>query len=87
MLSSLSEAQQAAAFFTLCFPTDCFLLRLIIYQGEHLPNSPPEELVVVSGQSSSRGCKAGQLRDTTGTGQPGEQEKAVLPLTACPTPE
>lgn len=45
MLSSLTETEQAASYFTLRrSPKDCCLLRLIIKQGEHLPNSCPQGL-------------------------------------------
>lgn len=76
-LSSLTEAEQEAAYFTLRrSPKDCCLPRLIIKQGEHLPNSRPEGLEVASGQrdaqhrqhrkkcsqSQHMGCKAAKLR-------------------------
>lgn len=54
-LSSLTEAEQEAAYFTLRrSPKDCCLLRLVIKQGEHLPNSRPEGLEVASGQRDAR---------------------------------
>lgn len=88
MPSSLTEAEQAAACFTLSFPTDCFLLRPIIYQGEHPPSSQPAGLAMVSGQRGSRSqlvaARLGSRGDTAGTGQPAEQERGVLPLLPVP---
>lgn len=91
MLSSLTEAEQAAACFTLSFPTDCFLLRPIIYQGEHLPISPPAGLAVVSVRAerqpeSARGCKAGQPRGHRGHRTASRAGEGCASLAACPTP-
>lgn len=79
MLSSLTEAQQAAACFTLSFPTDCFLLRLIIYQGEHLPNSLEEGL-------AEEELHSGQLGDSRAQGSQDSSRGLCFPGTACPTP-